>query len=104
MYGLDPPKVLNSEVFAVLPKEFQQTIPGRRGPLRQGKTGTTLERPSFDREGNLYITDIHNGRIFRVSAEAAVTLIAEYDGEPNGLRIHRDGRIFIADQIGRAHV
>ena len=24
--------------------------------------------------------------------------VAEYDGEPNGLKIHRDGRLFIADQ------
>src|SRR3546814_20081205 len=24
-------------------------------------------------------------------------MIAEYDGEPNGLKIHRDGRIFVAD-------
>ena len=25
------------------------------------------------------------------------TLVAEYDGEPNGLKIHKDGLIFIAD-------
>jgi hypothetical protein len=24
-------------------------------------------------------------------------LVIEYDGEPNGLKIHRDGRIFVAD-------
>ena len=29
--------------------------------------------------------------------KADFTLVAEYDGEPNGLKIHRDGRIFIAD-------
>jgi len=27
----------------------------------------------------------------------AIDLAAEYDGEPNGLKIHKDGRIFIAD-------
>ena len=26
-----------------------------------------------------------------------IDLVAEYDGEPNGLKIHKDGRIFIAD-------
>ncbi len=26
-----------------------------------------------------------------------MTIVAQYDGEPNGLKIHRDGRIFIAD-------
>jgi gluconolactonase len=28
---------------------------------------------------------------------ASFHLVAEYDGEPNGLKIHKDGRIFIAD-------
>jgi hypothetical protein len=26
-----------------------------------------------------------------------VTVVTEYDGWPNGLKIHRDGRIFISD-------
>jgi gluconolactonase len=30
-------------------------------------------------------------------ARGAFTVVAEYDGEPNGLKIHKDGRIFIAD-------
>src|SRR3546814_1471118 len=49
------------------------------------------------RDGNLYIVDIPFGRIFRLSPEKEFTLVAEYDGEPNGLKIHKDGRIFIAD-------
>src|SRR3546814_8184008 len=49
------------------------------------------------RDGNLYIVDIPFGRIFRLSPEKEFTLVADYDGEPNGLKIHNDGRIFIAD-------
>jgi gluconolactonase len=56
-----------------------------------------LEGPSFDRSGQLWITDIPNGRILRITPAGAVTVVAEYDGEPNGLKIHRDGRIVIAD-------
>jgi gluconolactonase len=56
-----------------------------------------LEGPSFDRDGNLYVTDIPNGRVFRIASDGSFQLIAEYDGEPNGLKFHRDGRIFIAD-------
>jgi len=37
------------------------------------------------------------GRIFRISPAGGWALAAEYDGEPNGLKIHRDGRIFVAD-------
>ena len=56
-----------------------------------------LEGPSFDRDGNLYLVDIPFGRIFRMSPDADFEVVAEYDGEPNGLKLHRDGRIFVAD-------
>jgi gluconolactonase len=56
-----------------------------------------LEGPSFDRAGNLYVTDIPNGRIFRVSPALEWTLVAEYDGWPNGMAFHRDGSLWITD-------
>ena len=56
-----------------------------------------LEGPSFDRDGNLYLVDIPFGRIFRMSPDGEFEVVAEYDGEPNGLKLHRDGRIFVAD-------
>jgi gluconolactonase len=59
--------------------------------------GSLLEGPSFDREGNFWCVDIQNGRIFKVTRDGTFQLIAEYDGWPNGLKFHRDGRIFIAD-------
>jgi gluconolactonase len=99
MYGYADPVIIKSEVFAVLPAELQKSSthanPG--APVRPGGKGTSLEGPSFDRESNLYITDIPNGRIYRISPDRAVKLVAEYAGEPNGLKIHKDGRIFIAD-------
>ena len=73
------PRIIESRVFARIPN------------------ATLLEGPSFDRAGNLYVVDIPNGRVFRVSPDGRPDKIAEYDGEPNGLKIHRDGRIFIAD-------
>ena len=60
-------------------------------------TDCFLEGPSFDRAGNLYVVDVPWGRIFRISPSGDVDLVCEYDGEPNGLKIHRDGRIFVAD-------
>ena len=56
-----------------------------------------LEGPSFDRAGNLYCVDIAHGRIFRTAPDGTVSVVTEYDGEPNGLKIHKDGRIFVAD-------
>jgi gluconolactonase len=97
MYGFEPPKVIRSEIWATLPEKYRSEGAGPRSPTRASKTGTTLEGPSFDREGNLYCVDIPNSRIFRITPDKEVTLVAEYEGEPNGLKIHKDGRIFIAD-------
>ena len=65
-----PPERFTADVFAELPKKYRRTkvsaerlAAGRPAP--QG--GCFLEGPSFDRKGNLYVTDIPFGRIFRIS-------------------------------------
>jgi gluconolactonase len=60
-------------------------------------TDCFIEGPSFDASGNLYIVDIPFGRIFRISPDKKWSLVVEYDGWPNGLKISRDGRILVAD-------
>ena len=93
MTYFDPPKVIKTEVFAEVPEKYR-----KGGKVRGGhRRATFLEGPSFDREGNLYCVDIPNGRIFRISPNGGFDVAAEYDGDPNGLKIHKDGRIFIAD-------
>ena len=42
--------------------------------------------------------DIPHGRILRLSQDGSWTVVAHYAGEPNGLKIHRDGRLFVADR------
>jgi gluconolactonase len=97
----DPPRDLDTTVFARLPDKFR--IKGRPSPwveVQQGgrETDCFLEGPSFDLAGNLYVVDVAHGRVFRISPDGgAIDLVTEYDGEPNGLKIHKDGRIFIAD-------
>ena len=67
-------------------------------PNRQGAAvDSFLEGPSFDRKGNLWCVDIPLGRIFKVNQKGEWDLVAEYDGWPNGLKIHKDGSIYIAD-------
>ena len=60
-------------------------------------TDCFIEGPSFDADGNLYIVDIPFGRIFRITPDRKWSLVVEYDGWPNGLKISRDGRILVAD-------
>jgi gluconolactonase len=93
-------KIIETEVFAEVPARLRRSgTPPER--LAAGKSATPmgcfLEGPSFDREGNLYVVDLAWGRIFKVSLKGDFETVIEYDGEPNGLAIHKDGRIFIAD-------
>lgn len=92
-----PPPVIKTEVYATLPKKFRGT--GKRSTWYNRHHGIEcfLEGPSFDREGDLYFVDIPHGRIFRMRPDREIELVAEYDGEPGGLKIHQDGRIFITD-------
>lgn len=93
-------KAIETEVFAQVPARLRKSgSPPER--LAAGKSatpmGSFLEGPSFDRTGNLYVTDLAWGRIFKVSPKGDFDVVIEYEGEPNGLAIHKDGRIFVAD-------
>jgi len=93
-------ELIQTEVFAELPRALRKSgTPPER--LSAGKSatpmGSFLEGPSFDRAGNLYVVDLAWGRIFKVSPKGEFDVVIEYDGEPNGLAIHQDGRVFIAD-------
>lgn len=99
----DPPRVIKTEIIAEMPRKFASDG-AQRGQITsryarpQIGVDFYLEGPSFDRAGNLYFVDVPHGRIFRMRGDSGeIELAADYDGEPNGLKIHRDGRIFIAD-------
>src|SRR5438309_5373094 len=94
-----PPHVLHARVLTRLPAQFRQKR--RTEWADANKPGhevdSFLEGPTFDREGNLYVVDIPFGRIFRISPALEWTVAAQYDGWPNGLALHRDGSLWIAD-------
>lgn len=94
-----PPPDIPTEVFARMPNNLR--IRNRRSGWAFGKgpeqLDCFLEGPSFDQNGNLLVVDIPYGRVLRISPSGEWSVIAEYDGWPNGLKIHRDGRAFIAD-------
>jgi gluconolactonase len=93
-----PPSVI-AEIHARVPDRLR--LGDRRSKWLDKKGHASkdsfLEGPSFDREGNLYLVDIAHGRLFRMTPEGEWSVFADYDGEPNGIAIHRDGRIFVAD-------
>lgn len=95
-----PPPVKEAAVFTSLPDALRRN--GEPSEWRDGQPGalpehSLLEGPAFDREGNLWCVDIAYGRIFRVSTDGTFETMITYDGEPNGLAFHADGRLFVAD-------
>jgi len=88
-----------STVFTRVPDKHRRLVRTAWADANRGgePVDCFLEGPSFDRAGNLYVVDIPFGRVFRVSPDGEWAVVTEYDGWPNGLKIHRDGRIFITD-------
>jgi len=64
---------------------------------KAGRREGILEGPVFDQHGNLYVVNVPHGQIFRITPQQDVSLILEYDGEPNGLKIDSNGHLVIAD-------
>ncbi len=95
-----PPEPIEARVWTTMPDRFRRTgaHPAWAAANKPGQScDCFLEGPSFDRDGNLWVVDIPFGRVFRISPQAEWTLVSEYDGWPNGLKILPDGRILIAD-------
>ncbi|MES2610111.1 MAG: SMP-30/gluconolactonase/LRE family protein [Pseudomonadota bacterium] len=88
------PPVIPTQQIARLPEHFH--VHGRVSGRYESRP-YYLEAPALARDGTLYFSDIPGGRIFRLVPGGEIELFVEYDGEPNGMKIHKDGRIFVAD-------
>lgn len=99
MLFLHPPQVRELSRFTSLPAHFRtRTQSVWAEANRAGRpTDSFLEGPVFDGEGNLYVTDIPFGRIFRIDAAGGWTLVTEYDGEPNGMKFLDAKTLLITD-------
>jgi len=93
-----PVEKIKTEVFMSMPDKFRKKArTGWSDPNRQNaEVECFLEGPSFDREGNLWFVDIPFGRIFRITPKGEWELVTQYDGWPNGLKFHKDGRALFA--------
>ena len=75
MFLLQPPQVRETEVFSRMPEHFRRT--GVRSDWADANRGgqptdSFLEGPVFDAAGNLYVTDIPFGRIFRIDPRGEI--------------------------------
>jgi gluconolactonase len=100
MYLTASPRAVDLHVFTRLPETYRRS--GARSAWSDANRGGAvtdcfLEGPVCDSAGNLYVTDIPFGRVFRINTEGEWTQIAEYDGEPNGMKFCGDHELLIAD-------
>jgi len=115
MWMFQTPELRDCQVLSRLPARFRclQHNDWANANKSGQPADSFLEGPCFDDQGHLYVTDIPFGRVFRIDqafiqarfkGEASVEegddawqLIAQYDGWPNGMAMHRDGSLWITD-------
>src|ERR1700752_583910 len=99
MYLETPPRLIETQIFSAMPAEFRRSVRSDWADANRpgAPTDCFIEGPSFDADGNLYIVDIPFGHIFQISPDRKWTLVVEYEGWPNGLKIDAAGRILVAD-------
>ena len=100
MFLLNPPTVRPLELFSSMPEKFRRTgVRSHWADVNQGGrlADSFLEGPVFDTQGNLYVTDIPFGRVFRIDPQGEWDLVAQWDGEPNGMKFLNAGQLLITD-------
>lgn len=99
MILLHPPELREFSRFTSLPERFRTRTRSAWADANRGglPTHSFLEGPVFDRHGNLYVTDIPFGRVFRIDPSGEWSLVAEYDGEPNGMKFLDAATLLVTD-------
>jgi gluconolactonase len=94
-----PPKLIDAQVLTTLPETLRKHSSASWADANKGGKiiDSFLEGPTYDTEGNLYVTDIPHGRIFRITPDLNWETVLEYDGWPNGIALHEDGHLWITD-------
>lgn len=99
MFLLHPPEVRTLDVFTTLPARFRQRQRTVWSDANMGgrEVDCFLEGPVFDDAGNLYVTDIPFGRVFRIDPQGEWELVAQWDGEPNGMKFLNATELLVTD-------
>jgi len=92
--------IVTAKLFAQLPKDLRHQ--GEPSPwakmTRPGMAiDSFLEAAFFDDVGNLWLSDVPYGRVFRVSPSGAWEQVHQIDGELHAMRIAPDGQHIAVD-------
>jgi gluconolactonase len=85
-------------IWSEMPAALRRPRPSAWAHINRSgqELGCFLEGPVFGDTGELFVVDIPFGRILRVDAAGQWSVVAEYDGWPNGMKLAQ-GRLLIAD-------
>ena len=100
MFLLQQPTIRPLERFSSMPEKYRRTgVRSHWADVNQGGrlADSFLEGPVFDAQGNLYVTDIPFGRVFRIDPKGEWDLVAQWDGEPNGMKFLSAGQLLVTD-------
>lgn len=100
MLLLQNPLIRPLELFSTMPEKFRKTgVRSEWADVNQGGrlADSFLEGPVFDSRGNLYVTDIPFGRVFQIDPKGEWNLVAQWDGEPNGMKFLNDTELLMTD-------
>lgn len=101
MWNLDgrPPVRVDATVLTRMPDAMRRPQASAWADAnRPGhQVDSFLEGPCFDAHGNLYVTDIPHGRLFRITPDLQWHCVLDADGWPNGLALNADGSVWITD-------
>lgn len=99
MYLSSPPEVRSFDVLTTLPARFRKRQRTAWSDANMGgrEVDSFLEGPVFDGAGNLYVTDIPFGRVFRIDTQGDWELVAQWDGEPNGMKFLNATELLVTD-------
>ena len=100
MFILQPPQVREATLYSEVPESLRKRdVRSAWADANRGghAVDSFLEGPVFDQEGNLFVTDIPFGRIFKITPARQWELVVEYDGEPNGMKFLDTQQLIIAD-------
>ena len=94
-----PPSVIEARVLTAMPAALRRPVRSEWADANKAGEAVDcfLEGPVFDRAGMLYLTDIPHGRILSIDAQGQWQVVADTGGWPNGLAVHRDGSLWVAD-------
>ena len=100
MFLPKPPEIRDTQIHCAMPAHLRRTnVRSAWADANRGgrAVDSFLEGPVTDASGNLYVTDIPFGRIFRITPSLQWEVVAEYGGEPNGMKLLDDEHLVVTD-------